>query len=214
MGQTESGSVSCSFFDPQYRDVLDKMKYGNEGARQIKRAILPQMGENLIVDFLSEIHRCLKPSGYLFLWVDKFILCEGKVLQWIEMEEKKNTESQKLKIVDMITWDKQSFGMGYRSRRTSEHLLIIQKEPKTIKTWKDKSIRDVWSEKIEHPRSGHAHRKPQGLIKKLILSVTEPGDIVLDPCAGSFLTLVCCKETERNFLGCDLTLDYLDERLK
>ena len=29
------------FFDPQYRGVLDKLKYGNEGARQRGRFNLP-----------------------------------------------------------------------------------------------------------------------------------------------------------------------------
>lgn len=32
-------SIKCVFFDPQYRGVLDKMSYGNEGARQKERAI-------------------------------------------------------------------------------------------------------------------------------------------------------------------------------
>lgn len=31
------------FFDPQHRDTLDKLAYGNEGARQKGRALLPAM---------------------------------------------------------------------------------------------------------------------------------------------------------------------------
>nr|WP_280523639.1 hypothetical protein [Helicobacter muridarum] len=34
MQSLESQSVDLCFFDPQYRGVLDKMKYGNEGERQ------------------------------------------------------------------------------------------------------------------------------------------------------------------------------------
>jgi len=41
----ENNSVSLVFFDPQYRGVLDKMNYGNEGERQIKRSKLIQMDE-------------------------------------------------------------------------------------------------------------------------------------------------------------------------
>jgi site-specific DNA-methyltransferase (adenine-specific) len=208
-----SETVDAVVFDPQYRDVMEKMKYGNEGQRQIKRAVLPQMGEDIIVSFLSEIWRVLFPSSYLFLWVDKFILCEGKVNGWLEAARNKSFPDYNLSIVDMITWDKQSFGMGYRSRRTNEHLLILQKDPKTTKTWKDKSIRDTWSEKIESPRKDHPHRKPKGLIERLLLSVTNEGDLILDPCAGSFSTLAVCKNIGRDFIGCDLTLDYVEEGL-
>jgi hypothetical protein len=31
------------FYDPQYRGVLDKLQYGNEGARQMRRFALPAM---------------------------------------------------------------------------------------------------------------------------------------------------------------------------
>ena len=78
--------------------------------------------EETIKMFLKEIERVLRPSGYLFLWVDKFHLVEG-VKPWI-------SDIQSLDLVDMITWDKQKIGMGYRTRRKSEYLVVIQKLPK------------------------------------------------------------------------------------
>lgn len=55
------------FFDPQYRGVLDKLKYGNEGqARGKARCELTQMDEDTIVNFIKEIDRVLKDSGHLF----------------------------------------------------------------------------------------------------------------------------------------------------
>ncbi len=60
------------FLDPQYRGVLDKLAYGNEGARQRKRAELPQMDERQIAAFVAAAATCLRPSGHLLLWVDKF----------------------------------------------------------------------------------------------------------------------------------------------
>jgi site-specific DNA-methyltransferase (adenine-specific) len=187
--------VSCCFLDPQYRGIMEKMNYGNEGARQKKRALLPQMSEDLIFEFVKEISRVVVPSGYVFLWIDKFILCEGSHLNFLNEE---------LQRVDLITWNKQSFGQGYRTRRTCEYLLILQKLPKTIKTWKNKSIRDVWDEKIKHPRLGHPHKKPFGLISALINSVTEPNELVLDPCAGSFVVMEAAIDNNRKFIGCDI----------
>ena len=63
----ENCSVSVVFFDPQYRGILDKMNYGNEGERQIERSKLVQMNEKKIISFVREINRILKPSGHLFL---------------------------------------------------------------------------------------------------------------------------------------------------
>src|SRR5579859_2742158 len=58
----ENNSVSIVFFDPQYRGILDKMNYGNEGERQIERSKLVQMDEKKIISFVREINRILKPS--------------------------------------------------------------------------------------------------------------------------------------------------------
>src|SRR6266511_2655769 len=57
----ENCSVSVVFFDPQYRGVLDKMNYGNEGERQIERSKLIQMSEKKITLFIKEIDRILAP---------------------------------------------------------------------------------------------------------------------------------------------------------
>lgn len=183
-----------SFFDPQYRGVLDKLQYGNEGVSRGKaRHDLPQMPEEVIINFISELNRIISKSGHLFLWVDKFHLCQG-VLEWFE-----NTE---LNLVDMIVWDKDRIGMGYRSRRKSEYLIILQKSPVRVKgIWNDHSIPDVWTEKTEKV---HPHSKPIELQKRLIEAVTDKSDFVLDPASGGYSVLEACKRSERNFIGGDL----------
>ena len=91
-------SIKVVFFDPQYRGVLDKLSYGNEGKSRGKdRSALPQMSQEIIFEFLAKIELVLKPNGYLFLWLDKFHLFEVK--SWIE-------NYQSLEIVDMVTWVK------------------------------------------------------------------------------------------------------------
>ncbi|WP_083986204.1 DNA-methyltransferase [Helicobacter enhydrae] len=196
MEQIKDESIHLAFFDPQYRGVLDKMRYGNEGERQKGRSVLTQMSEEVIVRFVRELHRVLKPSAYLMLWIDKFHLCEG-VGGWFA-----DTTFQS---VDLITWDKGKMGMGYRTRRQCEYLLILQKKPiKAKETWSLHNIRDVWSEKLTQEELAlHPHSKPKNLQKALIESCTKVGDIVLDPAAGSFSVLECCKELNRNFIGTD-----------
>lgn len=196
MSQLDSQTIDLCFFDPQYRGVLDKLNYGNEGERQKGRSTLHQMSEEMIVKFIVEINRLLKPSCYLMLWIDKFHLCEG-IKEWL-----KETE---LQIVDLITWDKGKMGMGYRTRRQSEHLLVLQKKPiKAKDTWRLHNIRDVWSEKLsKEALKIHPHSKPKGLQKALIESCTKEGDLVLDPASGGFSVFECCKDLNRDFIGTD-----------
>lgn len=191
----KENSVKVFFFDPQYRGILNKLSYGNEGvSRGRARSSLPQMSEVLIYEFISKIEKVLMPSGYLFLWVDKFHLVEG-VSSWFG-------DISTLSLVDMITWNKEKMGMGYRTRRQSEYLVIIQKEPKKAKsTWTIHNIPDIWSEKVE---KRHPHSKPINLQKKLIEATTCEGDIVCDPASGGYSVLECCKELNRTFIGCDL----------
>lgn len=207
-----SCSIDACFFDPQYRAGLDKLKFGNEGkSRMIQRSKLSQMSNEVIVKFIQGIFVALKPSSYVFIWVDKFTVAEGIHLQWMTNALDKSETG--LILVDMICWDKQSFGMGARSRRTNEFLLVYQKYPKTTKNWKDKGIKDTYSEKIPNPRNKklHAHRKPIGLTTRLIKSVVPRNGIVLDPCSGSFSTFTACKDATVDFIGCDLNVDFIDK---
>lgn len=51
-------------------------------------------------------------------------------------------------------------------------------------------------------------QKPLDLIKKLIESFTKEGDTVMDMFLGSGTTALACKETKRNFRGCEKNFDY------
>ena len=187
-------AVPVAFLDPQYRGVLDHLAYGNEGvSRGAGRAALPQMTDE-IPSFIREIDRCLMPSGHLFLWTDKYHLCTG-FGDWLD--------GTSLEIVDMVTWHKQRIGMGYRTRRASEHLIVLQKVPRKAKgVWKVHTIPDVWSEKVGKRDS--VHPKPVGLQSALIEAVSNPGDVIIDPAAGSFSVMEACRQKGRTFLGCDI----------
>ena len=189
-------SIPAVFFDPQYRGILDKQKYGNEKeSRGRKRSALPQMQECDIVEFIRAIDRILTPSGHLFLWIDKFHFCEG-TQHWF-----KDTE---LFVVDLVVWDKQRFGLGYRTRRQIEFLSVLQKSPKRAKgVWVVRNIPDIIQEKVSR-KATHPHRKPVNLQAQLIGAVTKPGDYVVDPAAGTYSVLEAAEQSGRNFLGCDV----------
>jgi site-specific DNA-methyltransferase (adenine-specific) len=187
-----------TFFDPQHREVLDKLAYGNEGARQKERHALPAMTTAYIDECCREIARVLAPSGYLMRWSDTYGLCMAHHLRITDV----------LQCVDLIAWDNGRLGNGYRSRRRGDYLLVLQKPPLAARaTWRDRGIPSRWPEKINlkiYPRKLYPHAKPIGLITRLIGAITQPGDLVIDPAAGSFVVMHAAHELGRDFIGCDI----------
>ena len=66
---------------------------------------------------------------------------------------------------------------------------------------------DVWEIGIIAPvakeRTGYPTQKPEALLDRLISSCTHPGDLVLDPYAGSATTLAVAAKLGRQAVGID-----------
>ena len=77
-----------------------------------------------------------------------------------------------------------------------------------------KQMRSIWSittpSKAEKVFGKHPTQKPTTLLDRIILASTKPGDIVLDPFAGSATTGVSALKFGRSFVGIDLNTEYLN----
>ena len=62
--------------------------------------------------------------------------------------------------------------------------------------------------KKEHPAI-HPTQKPVALFEYLIKTYTNEGDLVLDNCIGSGTTAIVCIRTNRNYIGMELSEDYV-----
>ena len=56
----------------------------------------------------------------------------------------------------------------------------------------------------------HSTQKPVELFRYLIKTYTNEGELVLDNCIGSGTTAVACKQANRNFIGIELSQEYVD----
>ncbi len=54
----------------------------------------------------------------------------------------------------------------------------------------------------------HNTQKPVRLMERLISIFTDPGDVVIDPCAGSASTLIAAIRTERSAYGFEIKKDF------
>lgn len=99
-----------------------------------------------------------------------------------------------------------------RPHQSHEHIFLFSKAEKykfdlrALKGGSDNfnASRNVWSCSVNAGSSGHAAPFPLELVRPCILAGTEPGDLVLDPFAGSGSVGVASKILNRRFLGVDL----------
>lgn len=73
---------------------------------------------------------------------------------------------------------------------------------------------DVWeisNVKANHPeKTNHPCQFPEALIERLVLSMSNEGDIILDPFMGSGTTAAVCKKLNRNYIGFELIEEYIE----
>jgi site-specific DNA-methyltransferase (adenine-specific) len=76
-----------------------------------------------------------------------------------------------------------------------------------------KQMRSVWSmttpAKAEKIFGKHPTQKPLTLLERVVLSSSNPGDLILDPFAGSATTGIAALKHGRQFIGIDSNEDYL-----
>lgn len=108
-----------------------------------------------------------------------------------------------------VIWDKVYHGMGDTKAAfapSHENIVFAIKGKYSFPGSRPKDI--VTFPKINSSKMVHPTEKPVGLLANLISSVTKPGDLILDPFAGSGSTLVAAKKTGRRFIGIELDDDY------
>ena len=83
---------------------------------------------------------------------------------------------------------------------------------------KGKNPSDVWefpNVKSNHPeKTVHPCQFPVELVERLVLSMTDPGDAVLDPYMGVGSSVVAALMHGRDAYGCDIVGEYVDIALK
>ncbi|MDQ0885003.1 adenine-specific DNA-methyltransferase [Paenibacillus sp. V4I9] len=86
-----------------------------------------------------------------------------------------------------------------------------------VKDW-DELVWDIPNVKANHPeKTSHPCQFPVELIERLVLALTNPHDTVLDPFAGVASSMIAALKHNRNAIGIDKELQYIDigiERIK
>lgn len=111
--------------------------------------------------------------------------------------------------VDQILQDRVRDENGKSKYKTDSNGDVVMGQAK-----KGVPLSDVWEIPYLNPKAkervGYPTQKPIILLEQIIKLVTDEGDLVLDPFAGSGTTLVAAKMLNRNYLGFDISKDAVD----
>ncbi|HXH58428.1 DNA methyltransferase [Iamia sp.] len=135
--------------------------------------------------------------------------------------------------LDGVTYQPHPNGWKYtpeRMRALDEAgLLVYPRKPSGrlalksyLDTMKGSPLSDVWTDVkslsgTHAERLGYPTQKPEALLRRIILSSSNEGDVVLDPFCGCGTTVDAAQRLGRRWLGIDVTflaIDLIDTRLK
>jgi site-specific DNA-methyltransferase (cytosine-N4-specific) len=122
-----------------------------------------------------------------------------------------------------IIWNKpncQPESVKDRPTRSHEYMFLFSKNERylykseAVRGPNGRNLRTVWDIQTQSIRDAHFATFPVALVRPCVELTSNPGDIILDPFAGSGTTGVVASELSRRFLGIELNPDYIKIALR
>lgn len=154
--------------------------------------------------FVGEYYKKLKKGGTLIMFFDIWKISLLKEIM----------EKHKFKQIRMIEWIKTNpqplnSSLNYLTNSREIALTCVKVGKPTFNSKYDTGI-------YYYPIQGggknkfHPTQKSLALFEQLIEKHSNKGDVVMDTFLGSGTTAIACKNTNRNFIGCEVNKEYYD----
>ncbi len=183
-------------------------------------------------DWMAACTRVLKRSGSFYIAIGDDFAAELRILG----------RQLGLHLRNWIIWH-YTFGQNTQRMfaRSHTHILYFVRDPKHF-TFNDHLLRfpsarhteyqdlranprgrlphDVWDEfprvcgTFKERQGFHGCQLPEGLLMRIILASSNPGDVVLDPFVGSGTTPAVAKRLGRRYVGIDISETYVQHTRK
>ena len=185
--QIENNSVDCIIIDPPYGINYFSGHYKNGNPHK------PIANDDTLFIPIDELWRVLKPTGCMFIFYS----------------QKKPLIDDRVK--NVIVWVKNNWTAGDLYADFGNQYELIAYMPKPDFKLHSKRYSNVWNfNRVSADNLLHPTQKPEAIIRRLIETATEKGDLVLDCFMGSGTTAVACKQMDRSFIGFDIEKCYCD----
>jgi modification methylase len=199
------GRRQRGLFDPKsyggIRGYDDNLPEGEYQSRQVKALIL--------------MTRKLKPDGVI-AYNHKLRRRNKEIIDpkdWLR-------RVGKLVVADEIVWDRGSTHNCDSSMfwSTTERIYMLRKRDGAYRFRSHDGLkfrRDLWHIPLTNRHAcGHPSPFPLLLARNVVAAMTAPGDLVCDPYSGSGTTAIAALESGRQFCGCDLKKEFVDQAIE
>ena len=200
MQQLPEGCIDCVATDPPYRVISggknSPLGYGyrNSVLRENDGKIFKH-NDISPVQYLPAIYRVLKEGGHCYVMTN--------VLNLRDMLNVANDVG--FGFHNLLVWQKNTGTANRWYMKFAEYTLFLRKGP--ARTINNPGSSNIFA--ANNPRNkAHPTEKPVRLMAHYIENSTEPGQLVLDPFAGSGSTLIAAQTTGRRWIGCEIDPVY------
>lgn len=219
-----SDSIDCIYTDPPYlftsggkskkkignrvNKVINELKGTyevNKGAEALRYELnVSDLTKGFKIEILNEFIRVMKKDKIniliwhsllqkldLLKWFSEFTKCTFDELVWYKTNAIPKTNNQWLQSLEYCFHFRHNVKLnnGY-DLKTKVYTSATNKQDKAD---------------YDHPTI-----KPLAMVRQHLLHVTKPGDIILDPFAGSGTTCIAASEIDRQFIGIEINKRYYD----
>lgn len=215
MKKIPDNSVDLIVTSPPYNKSFYETRKKNGGKNDVwkqRKIIYANFSDKMNPDeyaswqrkVITECLRILKPTGSLFYnhkaFSHKHLLVYPKYVFDFPLKQ-------------IITWNRGSTPQINPVRFYPTTELVFWFSKTSVQPYfSNKQIKhktEVWNI-LPRIMKEHPAPFPEELAENIILSCSKEGDIVLDPFAGSGTTLKMAKKNNRNFVGIEISQEYID----
>jgi modification methylase len=192
----------------QFENIQDYDDFSQNWLMACQR-VLKDTGTMWVIGTYHNIYRIGKIMQDLSFWILNDVI-------WIKTNPMPNFRGVRFANAhETLLWASKSKGSKY----TFNHQAMkgLNDDEKQMRSDWALSTKDLWEESIcsgserikINGKKFHSTQKPEALLYRIILSSSNPGDIVLDPFLGSGTTCAVAKKLHRHWIGIEKEEYYI-----
>lgn len=193
-------SIDLVVTDPPYKIVQGgctnkavRLKGSNQ--EQLKKGTLFNNNSIKFNEWIPEVYRVLKNNSHCYIMSN-----DRNINELLNI-----CENVGFKLLNILVWGKSKHSPNRYYLKNCEFIVFLRKgKAKNINNMGTKQL--LLIDNVEN--KNHPSEKPIKLMEILIKNSSNEKDIVLDPFLGSGTTGVACVNTNRNFIGIELSEEY------
>lgn len=191
-------SIDLVVTDPPYL-IKYKTNYRKNKTHDFCSEILNDDNYDLISNYIKQCYRIMKDNTAMYMF------CNCDRVDFFKQE----LEKAGFKVKNMIIWVKNNHTAGDLKAQFGKQYEIIFLVNKGRCLFNGKRLTDVWNyNRVSGNKQVHQNQKPIDLLERCILKHSKYNDVVFDGFMGSGSTGVACVNTNRSFIGIELSEEY------